>query len=309
MRCRWLCLSQLRYDSGMTGISKNPQFSALFDWFSRPEIDEILIDGGRNLWLLRGHRRERLPSPFVDLSDLRQRVLDLARASGVRLDPVIGAAGGSLDNGAFRWHCILPPMAPDGPLLSVRRHRFDRLSLADFDVPTSLLADIKTALLDGSHMIFAGPTGSGKSSFMAALLRLLPIEERIFIIESVPELSSTSLGAVRLTPRAANREEIGGFSLDRLLAETLRMLPDRIVIGEVRGQEAPVLLDAMRSGHRGLMTTMHASSADEVIARIGSRLPLGEQGWEQTLSLPVAVILTKRGDPPGIQAMEWIHGA
>jgi pilus assembly protein CpaF len=297
---------------GMDGLSENREkqlVSGVSDWFSSPDIDEVLLDGIRNFWIVRGGRRELRPGPFGDTEALRRWVVELARVTGTRLDPVLGAAGGSLNNGEYRWHCILPPMAADGPLVSLRRHRFTTLSVSDFAMAPAVRTDLESALTVGAHIIFAGPTGSGKSSLLAALLKRRPASERLFLIESVPELPVVTAGTVRLAPRSANLEGVGAFGLARLLAESLRLLPDRIVIGEVRGDEAPVLIDGMRTGHHGLMATMHASSAAEVVARIGSRLSATEAGWHQSLSAPLAVVLMQRGEPPAVRGVEWIRGS
>lgn len=291
----------------MTDLDHKSTEVFLSKWFADPDVSEVLLDA-RYLWIVRRATRERCHTPFRDPAALQQLMVSVARASGVRLDPMVGAAGGSFDDGAYRWHCLLPPMARDGPLVSIRRHRFASLELDDFVLPDDARRGLLANLATGVNLIVAGATGSGKSSLLAALLKRLPDEERIFLIESVPELAAVSKGLVRLSPREANLEQLGAFSLERLLRESLRLLPDRIVIGEVRGTEVPVLVDAMRVGHNGILTTMHAASADDVIRRIAGRLPESEQNWHQYLSAPLVVLFMERGNPPLVRAIQRIDG-
>ena len=273
-------------------------------YFDDGDLNEILLDGCRAMWLVSTSGRTRLPSPFSGTHALSKWILGVARSANVRLDPIIGAAGGVLHDGALRWHCLLAPMAVDGPIVSIRRHRFSSLTLDDFKISKEDCSVLNEAVLKRHHLIIAGPTGSGKTSLIAALIKAIPADERVFLLESVPEIGGLTPGVVRLCARQANIERLGGFGLDRLLAESLRLLPDRLVVGEVRASEAAVLIDALRAGHSGVMSTIHASSAKEVLNRLTSLANLGPSDWAKDLSHPVLVVSMERGSPPKVSKIE-----
>jgi pilus assembly protein CpaF len=273
-------------------------------YFDDEDINEILLDGCRTMWLLSAAGRSRLPSPFPNDQTINQWILGIARATNVRLDPIVGAAGGVLQDGALRWHCLLAPMAIDGPIVSIRRHRFSSLSLDDFSITKEDLARLTGAISKRDHLIIAGPTGSGKTSLLAALIKMVPTEERVFLLESVPEIGALTPGVVRFATRQANIEQLGAFGLERLLAESLRLLPDRLVVGEVRSSEASVLIEAFRAGHAGVMSTIHASSAKEVLNRLTSLANLSASAWAKDLSQPVLVVSMERGTPPKVLNIE-----
>lgn len=279
-----------------------PAVSAVdpFQLFDDQCVNELIFDGVKNFWLVRSGIKQREPSPFSNPAALTQWVTELARAGNVRLDPVAGAAGGSVREGAFRWHCILPPMAVDGPLVSVRRHRLNQLTIDQFAAAPEYLRELRTALDRAAHILIAGPTGSGKTTLLAALIKLLPADDRVFLFESVQEIGAFAPGVVRLTSRAANLEKIGEFPLARVLAESLRLLPDRIVVGEVRSSEAAVLIDAMRTGHQGVLATIHAGSGPEALARLTFLAGLPDQTWRRDLTSDLLVVCTRRGSPPSI---------
>ena len=273
-------------------------------FFEDSNLNEILLDGCRAMWLVSAGGRTRLTSPFADTGALSSWIIALARSANVRLDPIVGAAGGVLHDGALRWHCLLAPMAVDGPIVSIRRHRFNDLTLDDFKMPKALLGRLINAVEQRDHIVIAGPTGSGKTSLLAALLKHVPADERVFLMESVPEIGALTGNIVRLSARQANIEQLGGFALDRLLTESLRLLPDRLIVGEVRSTEAAVLIDAMRAGHSGVMSTMHAASAREVLDRLTSMASLSASDWAKDLSAPVLVVSMVRGSPPQVSRLE-----
>lgn len=272
--------------------------------FDDQRIDELIFDGARNFWIVQSGSKRRGVPPFPDTESLTRWVTALARAGGVRLDPVVGSAGGSVGDGAFRWHCLLPPMAIDGPLVCIRRHRLNLLTIDHFLAEPDVVRELRHGLDRSAHFLIAGPTGSGKTTLLAALVKLLPPDERVFLIESVPEIGAFTPGVIRLTARAANLEKIGEFGLARVLAESLRLLPDRIVVGEVRSDEASVLIDAMRTGHQGVLATIHAGSGSEALARLTSLAGLPDQSWRQDLTADLLVVCTRRGLPPAIVRIE-----
>ena len=242
--------------------------ACLFGLFSDPAADEALVTGQAGLWLLAAGARRPVPSPFDTALTLLRWAQRLAREGGVRLDPVCGAAGGALrrapsPGGApedFRWHCVLPPLAPDGPVLSLRRHRFAALGVAAFAGDPAALTALARVVRARRPLVVAGPTGAGKTTLLAALLREAAPDERVVVVESLAELPLLSPLWVRLVERRPNLEGVGAFPARRLVQEALRLRPDRLVIGEVRADEAGAFADALATGHGGVLTTLHADS-------------------------------------------------
>jgi pilus assembly protein CpaF len=242
--------------------------SDLMTYFSDPAVDELVVNGGCGMWLVRGDRLRAASSPFAHAEEVAMWAQELARQQGIRLDPLCGAAGGSLPEQAFRWHCVLPPLAPDGTLFSLRRHRFDSLCISDFRACPNLMEQLRGVMQRREGLLIAGPTGSGKTTLLAALLRLHAASERVILVESLSELPLPSPCSVRLLERRPNLEGIGAVGLTRLVQEALRLRPDRLVIGEIRGHEAGAFCESLMSGHEGVMSTIHASNPDDAIARL-----------------------------------------
>lgn len=266
------------------------------------DADELLLDGcGAHLVGAGGSCA--VTSPFDGAEGLREFAVSLARHAQSRLDPMCGAAGGSVDHGAWRWHCLLPPLSRDGVLFSLRRHRFAALSLADFGLDEATEQQLRTALAQREHLVIVGPTGSGKTSLLMALLKECALHERVVIIESLPELPRLSPTWVRLAARAANVEGLGAFGLPQLLVEALRLRPDRLVIGEVRGPEAGTLIDALATGHTGVMATLHAGSAAAALQRLKR---WDTQGYDPATADPVVVVEMLRGAPPVVRAVRLL---
>jgi pilus assembly protein CpaF len=261
--------------------------------FHDDAVDEILTDGTGAMSVLRAGRAEHVRSPFADRDELAGFLFELAAASGVRLDPLRPATGGSIGGGAFRWHAVLGPVAAAGPVLALRRHRFHSLRLARFTTGDAARA-LQTAFEVGRPLVIAGPTGSGKTSLLAALLTERAAAERVVILEALEELPQASPHWVRLVERPPNLEGKGAVTLARLFQESLRLRPDRLVIGEVRGPEARIFAEATLTGHRGVATTMHASSRAQVLVRLRALLP-SELFDELAANL---VVVTMKTEPP-----------
>jgi pilus assembly protein CpaF len=272
--------------------------------FSDARVDEILINGTRGLFVSRGGPSfQEAPSPFDDALVMTRWIQELAMRQGTRLDPLEPASGGSLEQGRFRWHAVLPPISQDGPIFSLRRHRMETLTLGDFEFDDQFLTSLERLLRERRSVVVCGPTGAGKTSILAALLREYAARERVVVLEDVPEIASISTSWIRLCARRASVEGQGAITLERLLAEALRLRPDRLVVGEIRGPEAAPFLQAMLSGHDGALTTIHAGSAEEAFERLAL---LASQAIPEARALlrhlreqnKLAVLVMTRGCPP-----------
>lgn len=237
-------------------------------------LEQLLeIDGLSDL-VLNGHliafaniqgSWRQIENPFESAEELVHFAVDLASSARRRLDyscPFADIAIGSL-----RYHLALP-LAGDRMHVSIRKHQASRQELASLlDNPVRWLFELQEIVRTKANFIICGGTGSGKTTLLRAMLELAQME-RIITVEDVAELELTSPNVVCLQTRQANTDGAGQIDLQKLVTESLRMKPDRLAIGEVRGAELVPMLQALNSGHRGSATTIHANRAEDVPARL-----------------------------------------
>lgn len=264
-------------------------------------VDELLLNGSRSGYLVRRGVAEAVPSPFASDDELLEWLQDLAEASNIRLDPVSGSAGGQWDGGRIRWHAILPPLSRDGPLVSFRRHRFGELTLQDFAGDLVVKDTLRAVMTARRPLLIAGPTGSGKTTLLAALLTE-QAHERIVVIEALPELPRFGAMTVRLAEKLPSLEGVGAVSLSRLVRESLRLRPDRLVLGEIRGHEAQAFLQASFTGHQGIIATIHAGNAHEAIERLVLLAGGSKTARAMASALNLVVVMLVRGSPPRLES-------
>lgn len=250
-----------------------------------PAVTDILVNGVSDIWVERNGRLARSDVEFASVADLDATVERLMARGGGRVDPSDPIADVALPDGS-RMHVVVPPICPTGPKVSIRRFSSTPLTLDDleslemFDAATR--SRLEQAVHDRMTIAVSGGTGSGKTTLLNALLAEVPQTERLVTIEETPELRPTCAHWVSLVARPPNIEGIGEVSLADLFRATLRMRPDRIVVGEVRGIEALVAIDALSTGHPGSLVTVHARSAGDVLERF-VRLAVGGGLSETTL--------------------------
>jgi pilus assembly protein CpaF len=235
-----------------------------------PAVTDVLVNGV-DVWIDRGAGLVRCDVTFGSQAHVRRLAQRLAAACGRRLDEGNPYVDARLPDGT-RLHAVLPPVASDGPYLSLRTFRDQAFSLTDLvgvgtlsATGAELLAAIVAARL--SYLVTGG-TGSGKTTLLATLLGEVPTNERIVIVEDAAELRPHHPHVVGLQARTANVEGAGAIGLRELLRQALRMRPDRLVIGECRGAEVVDLLGALNTGHEGGAGTLHANTAVDVPARL-----------------------------------------
>lgn len=236
-----------------------------------PGVTDVLVNGPSQVWVDRGAGLELADVRFADDRDVRRLAVRLAAAAGRRLDDASPCADIRLPDGV-RLHAVLPPVSPSAVHLSFRVPGRRTLTLDEWvaagSMPAAgaeLLRNIVTARLS---FVVTGGTGSGKTTLLAGLLGLVDPAERIVLIEDSAELRPVHPHVVRLEARAPNIEGVGAIGLRTLVREALRMRPDRLVVGEVRGAECVDLLAALNVGHDGGAGTLHANSCADVPARI-----------------------------------------
>jgi len=236
-----------------------------------PTISDILVNGAKEVFVERRGRLERTDVQFRDDSHLLQIIERIVSKVGRRVDESCPMVDARLEDGS-RVNAIIPPLALDGPVLSIRRFAVDPLKVPDllkFGTLTQTLADtIQAAVKARLNILVSGGTGSGKTTLLNVLSNAIPNNERIVTIEDSAELQLQQDHVVRLETRPANIEGKGAVTQRDLVRNALRMRPDRIIVGEVRGAEALDMLQAMNTGHDGSISTVHANSTRDALSRI-----------------------------------------
>ena len=236
-----------------------------------PTISDILVNTYRQIYIERFGKLEKTEARFKDNAHLRRIIEKIVSAVGRRIDESSPMVDARLADGS-RVNAIIPPLAIDGPMLSIRRFSVDPLELEDLIGLRSLTPELGS-LLKGIvrarlNVMISGGTGTGKTTFLNVLSRFIPAEERIVTIEDSAELQLKQEHVVRLETRPQNIEGKGEITARDLVRNSLRMRPDRIIVGEVRGQEAVDMLQAMNTGHDGSLTTLHANSPRDALMRL-----------------------------------------
>ncbi len=237
-----------------------------------PRTTDVLVGGGGIVWVERGAGLERAGVRLSDEAAVRRLAQRLALAAGRRLDDASPCVDGWLADAGVRVHAVLAPIAVDGTCLSLRVLRPAAHDLAALRAGGALdataVALLRSVVASRLALLVSGGTGTGKTTLLNALLGEVEARERIVLVEDSEELRPRHPHVVRLVARAANIEGAGGVPLRDLVRHALRMRPDRLVVGEVRGAEVCDLLSAMNTGHEGGAGTLHANSAREVPARL-----------------------------------------
>ena len=236
-----------------------------------PTISDILVNTYKSVYVERNGVLELTPVTFRDDVHLMHIIDKIVSQVGRRIDESTPMVDARLSDGS-RVNAIVPPLAVDGPLLSIRRFSVDRLmppELVDRKAMTMGMMELLEAAVRGRlNLIISGGTGAGKTTLLNALSAFISPRERIVTIEDAAELQLKQPHVVRLETRPPNLEGQGAVRQRELLVNSLRMRPDRIVVGEVRGAEALDMLQAMNTGHDGSLTTVHANTPRDAISRL-----------------------------------------
>ena len=234
---------------------------------AREGLTDLILNGHLHTYIDVGQGLTRTSNPFESESELSQALIELGFQTGARVD--IAKPISDFVVSGLRFHVVLGHGVSPTPLVSIRKHPAAQVKLEHLlevgMLTTGQLEFLKSALADRENIVIAGATSSGKTTLLGALIAEL--EERTICIEQIPELVIRE-PAISLQERPVNQEGMGAISLQQLVIEALRMRPDRIVVGEVRGSEFGVLLQAMNNGHRGTMATLHCKSMADLANRL-----------------------------------------
>src|SRR6478735_3554228 len=254
-----------------------------------PTISDILVNTYKQVYVERSGRLERLPTTFQDDKHL-MRVIDR----------IVSGVGRRVDDSSPMVNAIIPPLAVDGPLLSIRRFPAERLKAEDLlpirSLTRPMLEFLEHCVRSRLNMLISGGTGAGKTTLLNVLSSFIPDRERIVTIEDAAELQLQQEHVGRLETRPPNVEGKGAIRQRQLVINSLRMRPDRIVIGEVRGEEALDMLQAMNTGHDGSLTTVHANTPRDALSRIETMISMGamnlpERAMRQQIASAIQIVV------------------
>lgn len=236
----------------------------------QPDVTDVLVNGPQEVWVERGGRLERAPVSFSDDAAVVAAVERVIAPLGLRLDRASPMVDARLPDGS-RLHAVVPPASVDGPVVAIRRFMQAVSSLDDLvrggSATPGQVEALRDAIRQRRNIVVAGGTGAGKTTLLNLLAAEIPSHERVVTIEDAAELSLPG-HVVRLEAHPPNADGHGGVSLRQLLRSALRLRPDRIVVGEVRGAEALDMVWALNTGHLGSLSTVHANSPSEALWRL-----------------------------------------
>jgi len=269
-------------------------------------ISEVMVNGCSSIWIERNGRLSETPLRFSDDSQLRRIITKMVGQIGRRIDESSPMVDARLPDGS-RVNAIIPPLSLSGPLLTIRRFAKERFDLEELIKLDTLSADAARFLCDSIqadlNILVSGGTGSGKTTMLNALSAAIPDTDRIVTIEDAAELQLKQRHVVRLESRPKNIEGEGEVSIRDLVRNALRMRPDRIIVGEVRGAEALDMLQAMNTGHEGSLSTIHANSPRDALNRLetmvlmaGYELPVKAIRQHVTAALDLIIQLDRLDD-------------
>ena len=294
-------------------------YGALDELLADPDVTEVMCNDFDEIWVERDGIVERTDVAFSDRDQYRNVIQRIVSAVGRRVDESSPMVDARLPDGS-RVNVIVPPLAVHGPCLTVRRFAEEPYTVADlinFGSLSDDLAMLLEACVRGKlNVLVSGGTASGKTTLLNVLSRFIPEHERIITVEDAAELQLQQPHVVTLEARPANAEGRGEVPIRELVRNTLRMRPDRIVVGECRGGEALDMLQAMNTGHEGSLTTLHANSPRDALSRLemlvlmaGVELP--ERAIREMIAAAVDVIVQVTRLPDGsrkIVSVQEIQG-
>ncbi len=244
-----------------------------------PSVSEILINGPKDIFVESGGKLKKTDAQFSDEDGLRAAVNTIAQSVGRRVSDEEPRLDARLPDGS-RIAAVIPPCARNGTVVSIRKFTQSKITFKDYVKMGSLSADaaqfLDVCMFLGKNVLVSGGTGSGKTTLLSLLCSRIPKGQRIIVIEDSSELNISYDHVVNFETRQANQIGKGEVSMKDLLKSSLRLRPDRIIVGEVRASEAIELINAMNTGHKGCLGTVHANSPEDAIVRLEALAQSGD---------------------------------
>jgi pilus assembly protein CpaF len=307
---------QLRQETGLSAEDRRRLAAEIADdifgygplerLLSDPTISEIMVNGPKDIWIERNGLLSQTSLTFTDASHLRRIITKMVGQIGRRIDESSPLVDARLPDGS-RVNAVIPPLSLSGPLLTIRKFAQDRFALSELIDIGTLSTDaadfLENCIRAQLNVLISGGTGSGKTTFLNALSAAIPDSDRIVTIEDAAELQLNQQHVLRLESRPKNIEGEGEITIRDLVRNALRMRPDRIIVGEVRGAEALDMLQAMNTGHEGSLSTVHANAPRDALNRLetmvlmaGYELPLHAIRSHVSAALDLIVQLDRLDD-------------
>ncbi len=265
-------LSTFEKDKIITEIKQEVKgFGPLDPLLKDPNVSEIMINGYKNVYIEMSGKIKKVPSGFKDDRHLSNIIERIVSKVGRRIDETSPMVDARLQDGS-RVNAIIPPLAIDGPSLTIRKFKADAATMQNLlfwgSMTVAMAETLKAAIAARLNIVISGGTGSGKTTLLNSLSAYIPEGERIVTIEDSAELALQQDHVIRLETRPPNIEGNGAVTARDLVKNTLRMRPDRVIIGECRGAESLDMLQAMNTGHDGSLTTVHANTPRDACSRL-----------------------------------------
>ena len=263
-----------------------------------PSVSEIMVNGPGPVWV---ERRGRLEATGIvlDVETIELLIEQTVAPLGRRIDRSSPMVDARLPDGS-RLNAVVPPVAVDGPYVTIRRFSVRPVPLEDF-APSGVVSALRWAVASRCNLVVSGGAGAGKTTLLNALAASIAPGERVVTVEDAAELALASSHVVRLEARPADSEGVAPVTIRQLVRNALRMRPDRIIVGEVRGAETLDMLQAMNTGHEGSLSTCHANSPDDAMSRLetmvlldGGAVPLAAVRQQITAAVDMVVHVARR---------------
>lgn len=288
--------------------------ASLLPFLKDSKVTDILINGIETFFIEREGELHGVPHPFNQKENIFELIERMVVPLGKRIDAAQPYLDGRLLDGS-RFHVILPPIAINGPLISIRKNRRGRgIVLSDFG-PPKVVEFLVNEVSRGANLLIAGGTGAGKTSLLSCLLEFVSPNQRITVIEETTEIYADHPHLLHLEARPPTPDGKGEVTLQALVKNALRMRPDRLILGECRGPEAFDMLHAMNTGHRGALGTIHANSALDALKRLeglatltGFGVPMRTLKEWVAAAIHGVVFMQKRGDSRQVSEIISVNG-